>query len=302
MADGAAVLDSDRLTELSRAPDSLLVVGGGAIGLEMADFLRRLGTRITLVEAQTRLLPAEDPELSAALARVLAREGVALRLGRGVVELGTEGGRARLALAGGEVLTAELVLVATGREPSSAELGLETVGAACADPGWVRTDETLRAAENLYAVGDVNGRTLLAHAAAHQARYAVAHFTGRVQGAYDSGPMPACVYGSTEVLRVGATATELAGRGGTEVSRATLVANPAAQALGRTQGLVKVFWREGRVAGVTALGPRVSQLASLAEVLVAEAWEAERIREFVFPHPSLDEALSAALTAARAPL
>jgi dihydrolipoamide dehydrogenase len=164
--------------------------------------------------------------------------------------------------------------------------------------GWITTDEFLQAAPNIYAIGDVNGRTLLAHAAEHQGRYAVLHALGETATPYKPGPIPGCIYGSIEVMRAGSTAAELTALGkSVTVSRANLGANAISQAHGQAQGLVKVAWVDGVVHGVTAVGHGASHLVTLAEIMVRDRWTAHTAHEHIFAHPTLDEALRDALIA-----
>jgi len=300
--DGAHVLDSTGLLALAERPKSLLVVGGGFIGLEMAQAMHRLGTKITLVDALPRLAGMEDPEVSRVLETAFKRQGWDLRLGVKVASVTTRGEHAVLTLddqtTGGEELSADCALIAVGRRPNSADLGLEALGATLSGPGYLQTDEFLLAAPNVSAVGDVNGRTLLAHAASHQARYAVERLLGKTTAPYESGPMPSILYGSPEVFRAGVLAEEAKAKGqAVLVSRAQLIANPMAQAHAATQGFVKCVWREGRVVGITAVGAGVSRLACLAVLIIQLGWTREDAAGFLFPHPTLDEALQAALLA-----
>lgn len=296
---GGPILDSTALLARTEDLTSLVIVGGGAIGIEMAQFWNRLGTQVTLVEAAPHLLPAEDPVLGEALAAALRRDGIAVRVAAPVQAMTPTDDGVQVALPG-ETLQAQLALVAVGRQPATEGLGLEAAGARLDSRGFVVTDESLLAAPGLYAVGDVNGRTLLAHAAEHQARFAVAHALGEVPGPYRPGPIPACVYGGIEVLRVGPTRAEMTGA--VLVSQAPLAANPMAQAHGHPHGMVRVYWQEGRVLAVAAVGGRVTHLAGLAEAMVREGWGAEAAHTHVFAHPSLDEAVRDALLAPQEPL
>jgi len=297
-ADHDCVLDSTDALELEEAPESLIVVGAGAIGLEMADFFSRLGAKITLVEGCAQLAPSEDPELGESLRKFYSREGWDIHTGRNVVGLATQGGKAVLRFADGEELAAAKSLLAVGRRPNSAGLGIEKLGLEL-KPGWLPVDECLRLAPKVYAVGDVNGKSLLAHAADHQARYAVEHAAGKISGPYTPPPMPACIYGHMEVMRVGPSAAELSGRQGIECSRSNMIANPIAQAYCATQGFIKVFWEGGQVCGISALGHGVSHLVGIAGVIVTQGWKAEDIHRIIWAHPTLDEALEAALNAPR---
>ncbi|MFW5488012.1 MAG: dihydrolipoyl dehydrogenase family protein [Desulfovibrio sp.] len=298
--DGQAVLNSDQALDLKEAPETLIIVGGGVIGLEVGQFFSRLGTKIILVEAMDRLAPFEDAEIGLELGRVYKRRKWDLHLGKKVQHLATSGGRAVLTLESGEVIEADKALVAVGRRPNSPDLKLEKAGIETTGPGWVTVNENLRASERVYAVGDVTGRLMLAHAAEHQARYVVKHMRGLADAPYDDSACPSCIYGSPEVMRVGAGSRELLKEGvEAEVSTFPIAANPIAQAHAETQGMVKVFWKNNKVCGVTGVGYGVSHLTTLATVMVMQGWSRTDLDEFIFPHPSIEEALLEACHAER---
>ncbi len=300
--DGCVLLNSTHLLDLTEVPESLLVIGGGAIGLELGEFFHRLGARIALVEAGPHLLPAEDPELGKTLGSLLTRQRWTLRLGCAVASCVRDGNDARVRLTSGEELCAAKVLVATGRRPDCNALGLESAGIACDTSGFVVTDACLRANETIYAIGDVNGRAMLAHAATHQASYAVRHAAGHVNTAYDPGPTPACVYGTVEVVRCGRGQHEYpAGHPGVRVSRSHMAANPIAQAAGEPQGYVKVVWENGRVRGISALGHDVTHLSALCAMIVKAGLTRAEAQDILFAHPTLEEALAEALLAESSP-
>jgi dihydrolipoamide dehydrogenase len=300
-ADHDAILDSTSLLDLAEVPDSLVIVGAGYIGLEMAQIFSRLGSRITLIEGMDRIDPMEDPEVSQALAKHFGRHWD-IRVSAKVTSLKTEDGKAKLVLESGEEIVAAKALVSVGRRPNSEGIGLELAGVELDKRGFVRIDGHLRAADGIYVVGDLNGLVQLAHAASHQAGHAADHLAGRTTAPYAPGPVPSCLYGSPETMRVGGLASELAGRPGVAVSRAGLMANPIAQAHGANMGFVKCVWQDGRLAGVTACGFGVSGLTVQATIMVAEGWTRERVETLVFPHPSLDEALKDGLLAPLEPL
>lgn len=300
--DGDCVLNSSHVLTLTEAPESLIIVGAGAIGLEMGDFFSRLGTKITIVEALPNLAPSEDPDVGDTFRKILKREKWGIRTGEKVQSLKTVDGNAVLTFESGETLTADKALMAAGRTPASQELNAAAAGIECVGAGWITTDDHLLAAENIYAIGDVNGRTLLAHAADHQACYAVDHASGKTTAAYESGPMPACIYGHTEVMRVGPNTAELQKAGHTvETSTAMLVANSIAQSYGSTQGFVKVLWVENKVHGIVAIGHGVSHLVTGATIMVKQQWSLKDVHSIIWAHPTLDEALEMALIAPRKP-
>jgi dihydrolipoamide dehydrogenase len=296
--DHARILDSTDLLDLDEAPASLAVIGAGAIGLEMADFWHRLGTAIHIIEAAPRIAPAEDEEIAQTLSGMLKRKKWNIVTGKRVAGLVNEGESVLVRLEDGAEIRVEKALVAVGRKPNTPGLGLDNAEVAMTGAGWITTDDFLRATPNIYAIGDVNGRTLLAHAAEHQGRYAVLHALGETAAPYAPGPIPGCIYGSIEVMRAGHTAAELAAQGKTvTVSRANLGANPISQAHGQAQGLVKIAWVDGVVQGVTAVGHGASHLVTLAEIMVRDRWIVEKAHEHIFAHPTLDEALRDALIA-----
>ena len=298
--DDIAVLDSDAVLEMTEAPGSLLIVGGGAIGLEMGRILNRLGTAITVVEALDRLSPGDDPEVGKLLAQSAKRQGWTLRLGARVASLATVDGKARLELEDGEILSADKALVAVGRAAVSDGLGLESAGVERDKRGFVVVDHSLMASDTVYAVGDVNGRIMLAHAASHQGVFAARHAAGKATGPYEPPAAPWCVYGQPETMRVGALASELSGD--VAVTRAQLAANAIAQASGSPHGLVKVVWQDGRVRGIVAAGHGVSHLVTLAAVAVAQAWTRDDAEQVMWAHPTLDESLAQALAAEPEPV
>jgi dihydrolipoamide dehydrogenase len=300
--DGDCVLDSDMFLAMETMPASLIVVGAGFIGLEMAQVAHRFGAQVTVVDAMDRVAPLEDPEVSKALLSIFKRWKWDVQLAKRVAGLRTVDGKGVLTMDTGEKLTADKILVAVGRGPVTEGLGLDTVGIEVA-MRRIEVDENLQAAPNIYAVGDVNGLIQLAHAAAHQGHHVAAVMAGKATGPYESGPVPSVLYGAPEVMRVGRMENEVFLSGEQcEISRAQLAANPMAQAHAATQGFVKVVWADGRVAGVTAVGHDVSRLTTPAAMIVSQGWTGHDLHSVIFPHPSLDESLLAELRAERTPV
>lgn len=296
--DGASVLSSSGALALGSVPESLIVVGGGAIGLELGEIFQRFGAKIVLAEGMPRLLPGEDPVVSEAVQAHFKREGWALHTGRRIESLATVNGRSRLRFEDGEEIDAAAALVAVGRRPCVSALNPGAAGLAVSDRGWLAADEHMLCGENIYAVGDANGRVLLAHAADHQARYAVAHAAGKAAGPYAPPAMPSCVYGSCEVMRVGPTLAELSREGGSIAeSRAPLSINAIAQSYGHTQGFVRMIWKDDTLVAVSAVGHGVSHLVTAAALLVAQGIEKNNALPIILAHPTLDELLESAMLA-----
>jgi dihydrolipoamide dehydrogenase len=298
-ADGASVLSSAGILGLNEVPSDMIIVGGGPIGLELGEIVHRFGCRVTLVEGMPRLLPAEDEETGAAVEAHFRREGWNIHTGRRIASLTTQNGRAVLRFDDGGLLEAERALIAAGRRPASGGLCAEAAGITLGGRGFADCDDSLRCTEHIYAAGDLNGRTMLAHAAAHQAAFAAAHAAGRTAGPYSPPPVPACVYGSFEVMRVGPTPAELKKNGGKDIgiSRAPLASNAIAQSLGHTRGCVRMLWEGDELRGVSAFGGGVSHLVSAAALLLERNVKKNLPPPILFAHPTLDELLESAIFA-----
>ncbi|HDQ41181.1 MAG TPA: NAD(P)/FAD-dependent oxidoreductase [Desulfonatronum sp.] len=303
--DGEHVLLSDHILDLQEAPASLVVIGAGAIGIELAQFFLRMGSQVSLLEAAPQIAPTEDAEISAQLAAILKRQGLDLQAGvavRGLERKHNRGGVAVI-LDADQRLDADKVLVAVGRKPNTDVFGLDQAGVVRSERGAVSVDAHLRAAAHIYAVGDCNGRMLLAHAAEHQGRFAARHAAGAITGPYRSGAIPFCIYGDPEAIRVGPTAQEAAALGlECTVSRAVFAANPVAQAFGAPHGLVKATWNAGKIIGVSAVGHGALHFVSAAVIMVDQGWTRDQVEEMIFAHPTLDETLRQALLAPQEPL
>ncbi len=298
--DGDAVLDSTGILNLPEVPESLIIVGAGAIGLELGDFFGMMGTKVTIVEAAPHIAPTEDADIAKEMDRAQSKAGRTCMAGVMAKSLISKDGQAELTLGDGRVLTASKALVAVGRIPNTAGLDCEKAGCALKRRGFVDVNEQLEAAENVYAIGDVNGLTLLAHAADHQGAYVARRILGQEKAAYVPGPVPSCFYGSTEIMRVGQTAKALIAAGKTaSVSQVPLTLNPIAQAAGASGGFVKVVWDGDVIVGIAAIGHGVSHLVTVAQLLIVGGYTPEKLHEVMFGHPTLDEIIPAAIRAPR---
>ena len=297
--DGAAVLAPASVLNLKEAPESLIIVGAGPIGLELGDFFHRLGCAIQLVEGMPRVLPGEDEETGEFMGAYLARSGRQLFLGRKIAGLCTRDDKAELSFEDGEVIRASRAMVAVGRRPALNGLAVEAAGLAPVLGGRPETDEFLRLSPRIYAVGDVNGRMPLAGAADHQGEYSARHAAGLTDAPYAPPAMPLCIYGSMEVLRVGPTLRDLRSTacGELRVTRAAAAANSLAQATGHTQGFLQAVWENGVLRSVLAVCHEASHLGAAAALLVERKCRYGNLSPIVFAHPTLDESLKSLLEA-----
>lgn len=309
--------DSTRALELAAVPRHLAVIGGGPVGLEFATIYRALGAEVTVIEVLPRLLAREDEEIGELLAQALRRRGIevrtAVRVSRveGSPEQGfrlwLQPGGAPAAGSGADappgsgadaVVEADAVLMAVGRRPATAGLGLAELGLG---EGWIDADERQRTrVPGLYAVGDVTGRHLLAHAASAQGVVAAESATGHVP-VVRLDHVPSCVFTWPEVASVGMTAP-VAREAGLEVTegRFPFAANGRAATMGERQGLVKVVAEKvsGRLVGAHIIGPEASTMIhEIALGLTVGATLAD-VEATIHAHPTVSEALAEACLAA----
>ena len=301
--DGVRVLTSDHALALDTLPERAVVLGGGVIGAEFASAWRSFGVQVSVVEALDRLVPGEDPVISAALERAFGRRGINVTTGVGAeaVRPHDDGVQLTLADRAGTTLDADLLLVAAGREPCSDGLGYVEAGVVV-DRGFVGVDDRLRtAAPGVYAVGDLVLGLQLAHRGfAHGIFVAedIAHRQGRLDRAPVLVPdeqIPRVTYCDPEVASVGLSEQAARQRfGSVQTLRYDLGGNGKSQIL-RTQGLVKLVRRtEGPVVGVHMIGARVGELIGEAQLITS--WEAypEEVALAPHAHPTQNEALGEA--------
>ncbi len=288
-------LTSDTILGVERVPGSLVVIGGGVVGMEFASLFNLLGSRVTVVEMLDQVLAPLDPEVAGAFLRLLARRGVEVHLGARVEEIAVEGGLRRVRFSGGE-LRAEQVLVATGRRPNTGDLGLEAAGVATDGPA-IAVDGHLRtSAEAVYAIGDATAVSMLAHTASYQGEVAVANALGEKRISADYTAIPACVYTEPEIAFVGLSEAQARAAGEeVRVGRFPFSALGRALVLGETDGLVKVVAdADGYLLGVTIMGPRATDLIAEAALGLGVGITAAELSHVVHAHPTLPEALAEA--------
>ena len=297
--DGEHVLTSTEMLEVERGvPERLLVIGGGVIGLEFASIYARLGSDVTVVEYTEQILPGSDPELVKLLARSLKKQGVAIKTRTQASRYKKVRGGLNVTLepAGGgeaETLKADRILLAVGRKPRSAELGLEAAGVRTDERGFVPTNDHMETnVPGVYAIGDVARPPLLAHKAMKEGLVAAEHAAGR-PAAFDQ-QIPGVVYTQPEFASVGMTEAEATGRGlEVRVGRFPFSASGRALTLQQTEGVVKVIAdaENDLLLGVHILGPGASDLIAEAALALEMAATAGDLALTVHPHPTLAENL-----------
>lgn len=280
---------SREATSASAVPERLAVIGGGAVGCELAQCYARLGAHVTLVQAGDRLLPRMDPEATSILTEILAEEGVELRFGAEATRV-EGGGRGpfRLELAGQEPLEAERLLVATGRKPNVGGFGLERLDLTIEKKG-IAVDERLSAGDGVWAAGDVTGVAPFTHVGKYQGRIAAANVAGRKVEA-DYRAVPACIFTDPQVASAGNTS----GTGAVtaswpleSVSRTATFQRP------KRPGLVKLYADPERrvLVGATAVGPEAGEWIGQLTLAIRAEVPVDVLRDTIQPFPSFSEAV-----------
>lgn len=295
--DGTHVISSTEALAFSAVPKNLVVVGAGAVGLEMGSVWQRLGAEVTVVEYLDRVLPTADKDISKQALRLLKKQGMKFLLGSGIegVELTGEG--CRVAISGREPLFAEKVLVAIGRTPCTEGLGFKELGGKTDRRGFIEVDSHWQTSlPGVYAIGDVIGGAMLAHKASEEGVACVEQlFTGYGHVNYQA--VPSIVYTHPEMASVGRTEESLKEEGvPVKTGIFHFKANGRALALGDTEGLIKIIAHRDsdRILGVHIIGPQAGDL--LAEAVVAMEFSAssEDLARAFHSHPTLSEVLKEA--------
>jgi dihydrolipoamide dehydrogenase len=291
------VMDSTGALALADLPDSLLVVGGGYIGLEMGTVYAELGSKVTVVELTPTLLPGADRDLVKPLQDRLTKLFAGIYLETKVVSLTDRGSEIEVALedaAGSRTERFSRVLVSVGRRPNSAGLGLENTQVEIDRRGFVVADEQQRTADpHILAIGDVSGEPMLAHKATHQGKVAVEALLGE-PAAFEPHAIPAVVFTDPEIAWAGLTEEQAKNAGiAVEVAKYPWAASGRAQALGRTEGSTKflVDPETDRILGVGIVGINAGDLITEGVVAIEMGATVRDVVESIHPHPTLSETL-----------
>ncbi len=292
------VWDSARALELPEVPQSLLVVGGGYIGLELGTVYAALGTRVTVVEMTAGLLPGVDRDLVSPLKRGLTErfEEVLLETKVSALKARKDGVMATLEDKDGQSRRRRFdrVLVAIGRRPQRGDLGLDHTDVELTDQGFAKVDRERRTTDDrIFAIGDVAGEPMLAHKATHEGRAAALVIAGE-RAHYDPRCVPAVVFTDPEIAWTGLTETEARRRGrDIRVARLPWAASGRAATLGRSDGLTKVIMdpETKRLLGVGVVGPGAGELIAEAVLAIEMAAVADDVRWSIHPHPTLSETI-----------
>ena len=285
--------------EAEAVPRSLIVLGAGAVGLELAQVFRRFGAEVTVVEAAEHVLPGEEPENAAAMEETLQQAGITVITGATIATAGNSGDRATAELTDGARLEADRLLVATGRRPDLRSIGVADIGL---DPGakCVATDERLRAGDRVWAVGDVTGHGAFTHVAYYQAQIAAAAILGREHEPADYTAVPRVTFTDPEVASVGLTEAEARSRG-MDVRTGLLPARSSDRGwlhgAGTGSGMTKLVEdaATGTLAGGSVMGPSAGEVAAFLALAIRARVPVSLLMEVIYPYPTFARGIRGAL-------
>jgi pyruvate/2-oxoglutarate dehydrogenase complex dihydrolipoamide dehydrogenase (E3) component len=288
--DGVEYWTNREATSRREIPSSLIVLGAGPVGCELAQFFSRMGARVAIVDAADRLLPRDHPEAGDLLGEFLAGEGITLHLGQGVDRIDPG---VKLGLKDGTVVEGERLLVATGRKPNSDGFGLEQLGVTLGKGGAVEVDERMRAADGVWAIGDVNAIAMFTHVGKYQARVAAADMAGKPAKA-DHSAVPAVTFTDPQVASVGRTSGEGLVTGERRIDK---VARASTYERPKRPGFLKVMAdpQRGVLVGAVAVGPEAGEWLGQLTLAVRAQVPVELLRETIQPYPTFSEAVQFAV-------
>ena len=293
--DGKRVISSKKAMVLDDIPKSIIIIGGGAIGVEFASFFREYGTEVHLVEMLPDLLPVEDAEVSILLKKSFEERGMYVHTSTKVEKINRLKTKVKVQVtkeSGKEGLEAQLALVAIGVQGNVEGLGLEKVGVNV-DESYIQVNEVCQTSvPNIYAVGDVIGPPWLAHVASAEGRVAAEHICGKQPKPLDYGNIPGCTYCRPQVASVGMTEKAATDTGySLRIGRFPMKASGKALAVGESEGMVKVIFDEqyGELLGCHIIGPEATELIAEAGAVRTLETTYEEILNTVHAHPTISE-------------
>jgi pyruvate/2-oxoglutarate dehydrogenase complex dihydrolipoamide dehydrogenase (E3) component len=297
---GTPYWTNHEIIETESVPESLIVLGGGAIGSELALVFSRFGSRVTVIEAAGRLLPPEEPEAGALLARVFGREGIVVRTGVAASGVAHDGDAFAVTLADGEEHSAAALLVCTGRRTDLAAVGAGAVGIDESQRS-VPVDEHMRAAPGVWALGDIVGQGAFTHMSTYHAGIVVADILGREHHAAEHTAVPRVTFTDPEIGSVGLTEAQAREQGLTVRVGVTQVPESARGWIHQAgnDGFIKLVEDAGRgvLVGATSAGPWGGEVLGLLVLAVHTPVPTQRLREMIYAYPTFHRAVEDALAA-----
>ena len=288
------VITSDEALDLKYIPESITIIGAGAIGMEFATFFNSLGSKVSVIEFKDTILPSEDREVTAELMKIMKRQGIKFKLGSKVKEIIRSQNSVETYIEGEETpILSEKVLVAVGRKLKSISPDIVSLGVKVIKGAMIVNEHMETTVDGVYAAGDVVGGSLLAHLAFTEGRVAAENAMGK-QSRINYNAVPSCVYTNPEVASVGLNEEQAKEKGiAVKTGRFDFRNNGRALCHGEREGFVKVITEEstGVILGARILGPHASELISELTLAVSLGVKAEILADLIHPHPALAEAV-----------
>ncbi|SHK31262.1 dihydrolipoyl dehydrogenase [Thermocrinis minervae] len=299
-SDGKYIHDTDSIWSLEEFPKRMLIVGGGAVGVEFAYIYRMYGVDVILVEIKDRILPSPDiPEDSARyLGRKLKKLGVDIRLKTSVQSCSVVDGKVYVNLSDGKQEVVDLVLLAVGRTPNTSYIGLEDIGVEKDQKGFVKVNSYCQTSvSSVYACGDITSQLMLAHKSMYEGKVAISHMLGETDLKKDDRWVPKIIYSAYEVASVGLTEEQAEDEGyDVKVGVVSYVTNPKAMDDGENEGFVRlvVDSDSGNILGCHIVGPNAGELIHQVVHVMRAGLKADFLSRSMYTHPSLSEAIGQA--------
>jgi pyruvate/2-oxoglutarate dehydrogenase complex dihydrolipoamide dehydrogenase (E3) component len=296
----AVPLSNVELLELDRLPAHLIVLGGGYVGLELAQAYRRFGSRVSIVETGPQLASREDPDVTAALLEMLRDEGVEVRLGAKILGVqGRSGQAVSIQLrnaAGDQTIEGSDILVAAGRTPNTKGVGLELAGVALDERGYITVNDRLEtSAPDVWAIGEAAGSAQFTHVSFDDFRIISAHLSGGNRSKRDR-LVPYCMFTDPALARVGLSETEAQRHGiAVRVAKLPMAAVLRAQTISETRGFMKALVEANgeRILGFTMIGPEAGEVMTVVQTAMLAGMPYTGLRDAIIAHPTMSEALGA---------
>lgn len=294
--DGKLICSSDELLDLETLPESVCIVGGGVVGCEFASILATLGTNVTIIEAMDSILPMEDANISRTILRTFKKQGIRVFTGTMLNAVEKGAGYVEVETSDGKQIKASLVMIAIGRKPNISDIGIEDLGIKT-EKGAIVTDGKMRTnIGNIYAVGDVNGKYMLAHVASQEGIVAVENIAGKDR-LMDYSAVPRPLFTHPEACGVGATESDLTGANiDFSVGKFNYLSLGKAQCDGLREGQVTVYADKSShvILGAAIVGEHASEIAPEITLAVRKKLRLEDVADTIHSHPTISEVIQEA--------
>jgi len=299
--DGPHIMNSDQILTIQSLPKSVIIIGGGVIGVEFAQFFNEMGTDVTILELMPNLIPGLDHEVATVLKKIIAKSGIKVITSATVKRIREQKGQQVVCYAiGDEELesTAEEVILTVGRTPDFSDLQIDRIGIACEGGAIAVNDHMETSIPGIYASGDVVGGIMLAHVASAEGECAVKNALGH-ESVMSYRAVPSCIYTTPEVACAGLTEEEARKTHDIQIGRFSFRGNGKALILNDTEGMVKIVSdkQHGEILGVHIIGPHATDMISEAALAMNMEATVEELAHTIHPHPTISEAImEAAMT------